>query len=233
MVGGRNQVEGEVTLIIKIGRVEKMVNIFVVNDNNFRYDALLGLDLITSFYLRQDYNLKIYQRSASDLTANKPTPRDFDSNKAADESAQHENEIINCNPSFQEHKQEILVNYNEGINTDAFEAKLEHLPSNKSNKIKSIIKKYKNIFAQDKYDVGSFRSHEAHIKLLEHKFISRKPYRCSPTDQKEIESQITNLLKNGLIEESCSPFAAPITLAYKKDGEKEKKKIGYASIFPN
>ncbi|XP_050523377.1 dynein regulatory complex subunit 7-like [Daktulosphaira vitifoliae] len=58
---------------------------------------------------------------------------------------------------------------------------------------------------------------EAQIKLTEDKYISKKPYRCSIPDQKEIESQITNLLKAGLIEETNSPFAAPVTLVYKKE----------------
>ena len=71
--------------------------------------------------------------------------------------------------------------------------------------------------------VGLVQGNEAHVKLLEHKFVSKKPYRCSPTDRKEIENQIANLLKHSLIEESCSAFAAHITLVYKKDGDERTK----------
>ncbi len=48
-------------------------------------------------------------------------------------------------------------------------------------------------------------------------------------DQKEIESQISQSLNAGLIEESTSPFAAPVTLAYKKDeyGVQTRPRITY------
>jgi len=68
-------------------------------------------------------------------------------------------------------------------------------------------------------DIGQVGDYEAHIELMEHKYVAKKPYRCSIEDQKEIESQITNLLKRGLLVESSSPFAAPVTLAYKKKKE--------------
>lgn len=40
--------------------------------------------------------------------------------------------------------------------------------------------------------------------------------RCTIEDKKEIEEQVSKLLEKNLIEESYSPFAAPVTLAYKK-----------------
>jgi len=72
--------------------------------------------------------------------------------------------------------------------------------------------------------VGKVKEHEAHIKLIENKYITKKPYRCSIPDQKEIEFQISNLLNAGLIEESSSPFAAPVTLAFKREEGKKTKK---------
>ncbi|BES90541.1 Retrotransposon protein [Nesidiocoris tenuis] len=90
-------------------------------------------------------------------------------------------------------------------------------------KINDLIQKFKRVFAKDKFDVGRVKDHEAHIKLYEHKFVSRKPYRCSIPDQKEIESQISQLLKADLIEESTSPFASPVTLAYKREENKKNR----------
>lgn len=60
------------------------------------------------------------------------------------------------------------------------------------------------------------RNYEAHIDLLVEKYPSKRPYRCTIEDRKEIEQQITKLLETELIEESYSPFAAPVTLAYKR-----------------
>lgn len=59
---------------------------------------------------------------------------------------------------------------------------------------------------------------------MEHKYVSRKPYRCSIADQNEIDSQISKLLHASLIEESTSPFAAPVTLAFKR-GENKKNRL--------
>lgn len=56
-----------------------------------------------------------------------------------------------------------------------------------------------------------------HIKLLENKCIVKRFCRCFFQDQCEIKKQVRELLKHGLIEESSSPFASPVTLAFKKD----------------
>ncbi len=68
------------------------------------------------------------------------------------------------------------------------------------------------------------RSHEVAVKLSDHKYIYRKPYRCNIVDQKEIEDQVTILFKAGLIEESTSPFVASVTLAVKKQADGTQKK---------
>lgn len=48
---------------------------------------------------------------------------------------------------------------------------------------------------------------------------------------KEIEHQISKLLENNLIEESYSPFAAPVTLAFKKeDGRRSRLCIDFRKL---
>ncbi len=51
----------------------------------------------------------------------------------------------------------------------------------------------------------------------------KKPYRCNFGAQKEIKNQITELLKYDLIEESDSPFAFPVTFAFKRDENKKNR----------
>ena len=58
--------------------------------------------------------------------------------------------------------------------------------------------------------------------------ISLRAYRTSPKEEAEIKEQIQNLLKAGLIKESCSPFSAPVTLMLKK---KEGKKMQFCVDF--
>ena len=75
------------------------------------------------------------------------------------------------------------------------------------------------------------RDYEARIDLMVDKYCSKRLYRCSIEDKKEIEQQIAKLLEKGLIEESYSPFAAPVTLAFKKDeGKKSRLCIDFRDL---
>jgi len=79
------------------------------------------------------------------------------------------------------------------------------------------------VFAKNQFGIGTVKDYEAHIDLIENKYVTKRPYKCSFDDQKEIEKQISELLKHNIIEESSSPFASPVTLAFKKTGEGHKK----------
>jgi len=55
------------------------------------------------------------------------------------------------------------------------------------------------------------------------KYCCKRPYRCTIEDKKEIEDQVSKLLEKKLIEESYSPFAAPVTLAFKKEENRRSR----------
>ena len=47
---------------------------------------------------------------------------------------------------------------------------------------------------------------------------SKPPYRLGPAEQDELEEQIKDLLAQGFIRPSCSPYGTPVLFVPKKDG---------------
>lgn len=188
-INGVYKTNGMIQMKAKILNIEEYINVFIINNENFKYDFLMGLDCIKKFKLIQNEKLEIKQKR-SEYT-----------------------EII----------EKYQINFNEHVETNTFDALTNHLNHHEEMIIMNLIDKYKNIFAKDKYDIGTVKDYEARIDLLIDKYCSKRPYRCTIADKKEIEEQISELLKRNLIEDSYSPFAAPVTLAYKKDENRKSR----------
>ena len=101
-----------------------------------------------------------------------------------------------------------------------FDLRINHLEYDKKSKIDELITDNAYIFPKYKYDIETVTDYEAHIDLIIDKYCCKMSYRCTIEDKKVIEKQIANLLKKKLIEQSYSPYAALVTLAYKR-----KKKL--------
>lgn len=207
-INGVNKTDGMIKIKAKILDIENIIDVFVVNNENFNYDFLIGLDCIKIFKLSQNERLEITQTILPQL----------------ENINTKINSVINDKDISDTPKNsKFTINFNENINTENFEIIINHLNNYEKSEINKLVKKYNNIFAKDKYDIGTVKEYEAKIELTLEKYCSKRPYRCTIQDQKEIESQITSLLKNNLIEESYSPFAAPVTLAYKKDENRKSR----------
>ncbi|KMQ86766.1 gag-pol fusion protein [Lasius niger] len=186
------------------------MDVFVVDKENFKYDFLIGLDCIKKFQLIQNEKLEITQKI-------QVIPEDKVENKMNLQNSKN-------NPKKgKENINEYKINYNEHIDTRKFQISINNLEMEQQAEIDKLIDKYKTVFAKDKYDIGTVRDYEAHIDLIIDKYCCKRPYRCSIEDKKEIEQQITKLLEKNLIEESYSPFAAPVTLAFKRDEDKRAR----------
>lgn len=224
-INGEKRTKGMVTLKIKIYNIERIMDIFVVDNENFNYDFLIGLDCIKNFKLVQNEELKIiqyYNPKEKKVTLNEEDIKNKNlTNVEIPDVLGDKNEEVLKEET--KHVNKCEINFNEHIHSDRFEMLVNHLDLCQQSEIDKLIEKYKSVFAKDKYDIGTVRDYEAHIDLMVDKYCYKRPYRCTTEDRKEIESQISKLLSKNLIEESYSPFAAPVTLAYKKEDEKKTR----------
>lgn len=60
-INGVKKAEGLTTLKVKIFKIEKEVEIYIID--GYKYDFLIGLDMIKEFRLSQDMNLEISQNN--------------------------------------------------------------------------------------------------------------------------------------------------------------------------
>lgn len=61
-LSGVDFTQSRAKLRMKINKVEQDIDVYVIRNNNFSYDLLLGLDAIKKFRLLQDESLNIYQK---------------------------------------------------------------------------------------------------------------------------------------------------------------------------
>lgn len=159
--------------------------------------------MIREFCLVQDQNLKVTQKQ--------------------EETSTNKELIYNNSLKKELNNNEVSINFNEHVKEENFEMSMGNLNTQQQMEIKDLIDEYKTNFAKDKYDVGRVKNYEARIDLLVDRYCSKRPYKCSIEDKKEIEKQVGKLLQENLIEESYSPFAAPVTLAFKKEDQRKTR----------
>ncbi|XP_054156254.1 uncharacterized protein K02A2.6-like [Oppia nitens] len=100
----------------------------------------------------------------------------------------------------------------------AIQPTTNRLPTIPNKNVDQLIHKYSQIFAADSTDLGRIKIEEHRIVLTDNEPTAQRPYRQSFPMAAETARQVKDLLQKGLIRESVSPYAAPITLAPKKDG---------------
>nr|XP_051225897.1 uncharacterized protein LOC127343754 [Lolium perenne] len=84
--------------------------------------------------------------------------------------------------------------------------------------ISTVISTFSDVF-KEPHSLPPHRLYD-HVIDLEEGVLppNSKPYRYSPLQKDEIERQVKEMLKDGTIVHSMSPFAAPVLLVKKKDG---------------
>ncbi|XP_068204608.1 uncharacterized protein [Palaemon carinicauda] len=100
-----------------------------------------------------------------------------------------------------------------GVNVDE-----SNLSKSDLVRLDKILYKYKNCFELNDSDLGLIKGWEHSIRLSCGKPIKLPYRRIAPTLIPEAKQLLDDLKKRGVIEESASPYAAPIVLVRKKGG---------------
>lgn len=196
-MSGEAAVLGFTLLSLSIGNIESRVLALVIDIPCFKYDFVIGLDLIPTFKLSVSENLVVSQGGSSLLSLSSVSSNSIPVLTAL-------NVIRSVEPSF--------------MNSEMLPDKLSHLHNSQRDSLFNLICKFSSSFANHAFDVGNVQNHECRIELNSTRYISKKPYRCTFADQDEIDRQVNELLTHGLISESRSPFASPVTMQFKKAG---------------
>lgn len=91
------------------------------------------------------------------------------------------------------------------------------LSNDGKKELRSIVSEYSDIFSQHAGDIGDTDLVEHHIDTVEATPIKQRPRRIPVKIREQVEADKTQMLKNGIIEESTSPWCSPVVLVRKKD----------------
>ena len=81
------------------------------------------------------------------------------------------------------------------------------------------LSKFQDLFPEELLDLPPLRELAHEIELIPSaQPIAKAPYKMSPSETLELKNQITQLLGQGFIKPSVSPWGAPVLFQKKKDG---------------
>ncbi len=88
--------------------------------------------------------------------------------------------------------------------------------------VQKILHEYDDIVLKGAHDIGNCTSVEHAIRLVSEVSVVRKMGYHIPKEHQWINEQVEIMLKNGVIEESSSPYAFNVVVVGKKDGVGER-----------
>lgn len=96
--------------------------------------------------------------------------------------------------------------------------KRDDLSNDQKNRIMQVVNKYRHIFTSEQIKLGRIKIVKHSIETTTSRPIRQRPYVVAQAIRPDIDRQIAEMLKSGVIKVSNSPWASPMVVVKKKDG---------------
>lgn len=130
-------------------------------------------------------------------------------------------------------KQVLACSVDDNVQTPVtFESIDTDIPDEYRPQLTQLLEKFRDSFS---YGVSSSRvtTGQLHIRLIDpSRTVQRRPYRLSEGEKAIMRDKVSELLRAGVIQPSCSPFSSPALLVKKKDGS-DRMCVDYRQLNDN
>ena len=92
------------------------------------------------------------------------------------------------------------------------------MPDQERGKLRELVREYRDVFALTNSELGITDIVHHRIETGDSKPIKLPPHRISPAKIPVIQKELQEMLNQGVVQPSNSPYSAPIVLVKKKDG---------------
>ncbi|GBC38977.2 retroviral-like aspartic protease 1 [Rhizophagus irregularis DAOM 181602=DAOM 197198] len=100
------------------------------------------------------------------------------------------------------------------------EIKYKDLEKLQEKELKDLVKEYEDICIYGDKKISKTNIVKCNIRLKDETPINQKAYRESTENREIIKREIDKMLKEEIIQESCSPWSSPVVIVNKKTGDK-------------
>lgn len=168
----------------------------VLTLNGRKYDAIVGQNLLSSLKAKVDLGERQLEINGNKILFEDGYPYEV-------------NQIT-------------ALEINDGCSTNYIN--LSHLNDHESKLIKNLMQNYQELFFKEGDELTCSNEVQHEIGTATNRPIYSKTYRYPQIHEEEIERQISEMLSQGIIRESSSPYNSPLWIVPKKSDNSGKKK---------